>query len=156
MESSITAKLATFSSEGIKTQQFLSLSYWVSNPGSTGLMAVLGLILFAGAFLVIPVVVLWLCARSKALTPPQKKLFTKVGWYLVSFGLVGATLVLFRIFGIVWVSARAWWVVWIVALGLTIYRLLKFYTQELPAQDLQYQAYLVKKRYLPSKKKRKT
>lgn len=154
MESTITSKIATNSSKGILSSPFFQIDYWFATP----LSASLNHLLVAGGAL-LSTVLLILFATVIALkmlrdfTPPQQRFCTKIALVFLTLGATGWTFTLARIFGVVFFSARFWWVVWFGFLLISSYWLYKNY-QKLPLQQVHYQAYQLKKRYFPKKKKR--
>lgn len=155
MESSITAKLATNSSELFKGNQILSLDYWIGTPNPLPLdkliiFEVLVTLVFAASLVFIAIKF-----RNRKLTPPENKFLSKLILYTIWFGPIGWFLVFFRNWGVVFLSARFLWILWAFALILVSYFLFRSYKSNLPMSKQAYLSYQLKKRYFPKKKRGK-
>ncbi len=155
MESTISSQLATNSAKGNEVEQILGLKFWFGTPLQVSLNHWSIAILATLSTLVLVVVLTIVAVKllKKGMNPLQQKYLTKLALVLAFFGPVGWLFVLARMFGIVFFSARFWWVVWFVALIAAAVWLVRDY-KKLPAKQIQYQTYQLKKRYFPKKRKR--
>ncbi len=154
MESTITAQLATSSSNLIETNQYLTINYWILTPRA-GSLNHWGLALLAAVSTLILIGGLSLLAYNllnSGFSSTKRRFFNKVVWWITPFGVLGWLLVLSRLYGIVFFSARFWWVVWLVCLLASLIYLWREY-KKIPSKELAVQTYQLKKRYFPKKKR---
>lgn len=153
MESTVTSKLATNSSNLIEKYHLLQLSYWFGTPNAANLDRLLVVVILS-SLLMILVLVLIGYKFSRNLTPPENKFINKAILTLIWFGPVGWLLIFFRLQGIVLLSARFWWLIWLLALLWGVWWLRSSLTK-IPGQNQQYSTYLIKRRYFNSRKKKR-
>src|SRR3989304_4068096 len=146
MESTISAQIATNSTKGNEVEQILGLKFWFSTPNQASLnhWSIAILATLSTLILIVVLTIVAIKLLKKGLNPPQQKYLTKLALILASFGPIGWVFVLARMFGIVFFSARFWWLLWFVALALTLFWLVREY-RKLPAKQIQYQTYQLKK-----------
>ena len=154
MESTITAKLATNSSNILEKYQFLSLNYWFGTPAELGFAALVPLEIISTLIFIVALIFVALKLTRKDLTPPDHKFFNRAIWLTLFFGPIGWLLVIFRNLGVVFLSARFLWVVWFGLLLWVGYYLFRYYSRNLPLAKQTYASYQLKKRYFPKKKKK--
>ena len=154
MESTISSQLATNSAKGNEIEQILGLKYWFGTPNQASLnhWPIAMLAILSTLILIVVLSIVAVKLLKKELNPPQQKYLTKLALILASFGPMGWLFVLARMFGIVFFSARFWWLSWSAILAFTVFWLLREY-KKLPAKQIQYQNYQLKKRYFPKKRK---
>jgi hypothetical protein len=155
MESTITAKIATNSSELLERYQFLSPGFWFNTPESLSLdklvmFEVLATLVFATNLILIAI-----RFGRRNILPPDEKFLNKVILYTVWFGPMAWLLVIFRNWGVVFLSARFIWILWALSLGGVGLLLLKEFKSKLPASKQNYFSYQLKKSYFPKKRKKK-
>lgn len=145
-------KIATTTSKGLFNSRFLGLDYWFSTPDPANFGQ---LTLLEGVSTIALLVVLGLFAFKlfSKINPPQNKFLNKAMVYLLAFGPLGWLLVFFRYLGIVSLSVRFLWLVWLASLLLVIGFLVRYCFKVLPSEEAKYQAYLLKKKYLPKRRK---
>ena len=153
MESTISSKIATTGSISNKGIQFLNLSYWFSSPEAASLASLYFLEILSTVVFIIPLIILGF-RLARNLTPPVQKFLNKIVLYSIWFGPVGWLLISFRVLGVVFLSARFWWVLWFLALAFAGFILYRNYKNEFAFSVKRYQAYQLKKKYLPKRKKR--
>ena|SRR3989344_7479850 len=155
MESSVSAKLATNSSELFRGNQILSLNYWVGTPNPLSLDKLIILEVLVTLVFIASLTFIAIRFGNRRLTPPENKFLSKLILYTIWFGPLGWLLVLFRNWGVVFLSSRALWVLWAISLISVSYFLFRNYNLSLPAAKKTYLSYQLKKRYFPKRKKRK-
>ena len=140
------------SASNISNSGIFNLSYWFGNPSGLNFLKIVLVTVVVISVLVCALAAFLAPWRMK-LTPPQKKFFNKIGWYLLAFTLIGWLLLTARVFSVPYLSIRFLWVVWFLVLAVFCYFQGRFYLTNMPKQTAQYQSYLLKKRYFPRKKK---
>ncbi|MDO8260043.1 MAG: hypothetical protein Q7T50_00920 [Candidatus Magasanikbacteria bacterium] len=154
MESTITAKLATSSSNILAKYQYLSLNYWFGTPDQLGFGSLVPLEIVSTLIFIIAFFLVAVKLTKKGLTPPDQKYYNRAIWLTLFFGPVGWLLIVFRNLGVVFLSARFWWLIWFGMLFWVIYYLVRYYQKVLPQAKINHASYQLKKRYFPKKKKR--
>ncbi len=153
MESTITAKLATNSSNLFDKYQFLALNYWFSTPNELNLAGLVPLEIISTLVFIFSLTLVAYKLLSSRLTPPENKFFNRAIWLTLFFGPVGWLLVIFRDLGVVLLSARIFWIIWFGLLLWVAVYLLRYYRKALPEAKSSYASYQQKKRYFPKKKR---
>jgi hypothetical protein len=153
MESTITAQLATNSSETIEDSHFLDFWFGTPDQGSLNDWTLLSLAVLSTLLVTSLGVIFAVKLLNSKLTPPQQKFLTKVVFAVAPFGFIGWVLILSRLVGVVFISARFWWIFWFLTLfgvGFWVARQRK----KLQTLQVQFRSYQLKKRYFPAKNKR--
>jgi len=146
-------EILTKISKSINFKKYSDASFWTASGGSeinetmwflllSAIIVLLGLITFVISILFIKD------------SPPKKKLLLPFSWILMVIGITGAALGFFRIQGVEFFSAYAFWVLMILSLiGVVGYFGFR-YIRYLPKEQVRYESYKIKKKYLPKRKKR--
>jgi len=154
MESTITAKIATTSSNIITKYPFFGLNYWFGTPSDLGWAQQVPFEIITTLVFIFSLLGLAFKLLSDKITPPEHKFLTRVVWLTLFFGPFGYLLIVFRYLGVVWLSARFFWAIWFVLLLWSAVYLLRYQKRTLPQARASYDNYQLKKRYFPKKKKR--
>jgi len=81
--------------------------------------------------------------------PPKNKFFRGVFWWLIGLEIFTLFLIFSRGLGLRFLSARFWWLVLLIIGVFSLIFNLYVYVKQLPTKIKNYEAYLLKKRYLP-------
>jgi hypothetical protein len=154
MESTITSKLATNSSNIIARYTILTLEYWFGTPNELSLAKLVPFEIIATLLLITVFCLIAYKLLNSKLTPPEHKFLNRAIWLTLFFGPIGWALIICRNICIVFLSARFWWLIWLGLLVLVGYYLQRYYRKTLPQSKQTFAAYQLKKRYFPKKKKK--
>ena len=134
--------------------EFTQASFWFGS-GRESFSDVLWFLIVSGILVALGVIFLLLTSFILKNNPPKQKFVTPFVYVFLITGVVGLIFGFFRKEGVSFFSAYAFWVVdLLAAVSLTIffaYRYFKF----LPGEIENREAYLLKQKYLPKRKKKK-
>ena len=134
-------------------KDYFQAKFWVTS-GRGDWQEIFWFLLLSGVLFFVGILIaLYLKFRASGNRPLQKYI-SPIAWSLVVSGILGLIFGLFRKEGVSFFSAYALWALDILLVSLLTllftFRLLKFYPKEKHAFD----SYLIKKRYLPKRKKK--
>ncbi len=147
-------EILTNISNNISSSDLLQAKFWISSGRGT-LFEVLWFFVYSIGLLVVGVLAFFFLKLLVKYNPPKQKFFGPFAWIFALLGVLGIILGLFRIEGISFFSAFAFWFLHIFA---TIFLIMFFtyrYLMFLPKKQASYESYLLKKKYLPKRKKKK-
>lgn len=146
-------ELLTNISNNINSSSLLQAKFWISS----GRSELLGVVWFLVYSVILLVLGSWVFLNLKFLGrehPPKQKYLNPFVWGLVPLGILGFVFALFRWEGVSFFSAYAFWalhiltaIVWVLFFS---FRCFKY----LPKEQANYESYLIKRRYLPKRKKK--
>ncbi|MEX0621951.1 MAG: hypothetical protein WD187_03110 [Candidatus Woykebacteria bacterium] len=132
----------------IKDIPFLQFAFWLRNPGVGSISE---LILLLGIFFVIVVLGIAFLVYNRIVVghyPPKNKIFRPLAVGLLILGSLGAIFSLFRWQGIDFLGVRAFELVFVLISAGWVAFFLDQYRRNIPQQSIEYEAKMIKKKYL--------
>ncbi len=133
----------------INWKEFANLNFWFDpRPAFTlkfftiSASFVIFLLLLAGFFL-------WWNKVKIGKYPPKNKFFQGVFWWLLGLQIFGFFLIVFRSLGLRLLSARFFWIIFLIVSVFILIFNLYIYFKKVPQKIKIYEAYLLKRKYLP-------
>jgi hypothetical protein len=147
-------QIITNISNSIRINELLQAKFWVAS-GRSNLLEVSWFFVYSIVLLAFGVFIFFYLKIIVKDNPPKQKFFGPFAWMFASLGALGIILGLFRVEGVTFFSAFAFWALHILATLCLIVFFAYRYIRFLPKKQASYESYLLKKKYLPKRKKKK-
>ncbi|MCH8821854.1 hypothetical protein IID23_05045 [Patescibacteria group bacterium] len=140
-------------SNSISNSEFIRARFWIWS-GRSELSDILWFVILSLIFILIGILGLLYLRFFLKDSPPKRKLLTPFSWGSVAVGISGIVFAFFRKEGVGFFSAFGFWVLVILA-GVFMVSYFGFrYFKVLPKEQKSYDSYILKKKYLPKRKKK--
>lgn len=140
-------------SNSISNSEFIQARFWIGS-GRSDISEILWFVILSVTFTLVGIFGLLYLKFFLKNSPPKRKLLTPFSWGSVAVGISGIVFAFFRKEGIGFFSAFAFWALVILAGVFTVSYFGFRYFKVLPKEQKSYDAYILKKKYLPKRKKR--
>ena len=141
-------------SNSINNNEFIQAKFWFAS-GINNLLELLWFFVYSVILLVVGVFIFFYLKLLVKDNLPKQKFLGPFAWVFSLLGILGITLGLFRSEGVSFFSALAFWALHILATMFLITFFAYRYFRFLPKKQASYESYLLKKKYLPKRKKKR-